>query len=288
MGSIFRSMDDDGDGKADHAEYADDADTVDGKHDGEIAADTLDGKHDGEVDAASLAGDPAPLGNSSLANSSITLNGYTVDLGGSLGSMDYVDLVNHEHGDYDTDGRLYWDLSAGLYIKSGNAAGSQTGGRLLWSGANVGAGSNVGISYNSEDEPTLSVSPQGSGSGLDADTVDGQHASDLGASGNYSDETANRAAGTEYQNTTGGPLEVRVISNGQYISSGALTMAEAQLNMGSSSGSLSTVAHEQNVTDGDYASNMTATASMTVPDGWYYSLSSTQGTSLSKWMETEL
>ena len=44
--------------------------------------------------------------------------------------------------------------------------------------------------------------PQGSGSGLDADTVDGKHYSDLQAT-TPQDVTASRALDTPYQNTTG-------------------------------------------------------------------------------------
>ncbi|AUO79113.1 hypothetical protein [Salinibacter phage M8CRM-1] len=68
--------------------------------------------------------------------------------------MAYLDFHNKEQGDYNHDGRLYWDKSAGLYIKSSNADGNP---RLLWSGANVKAGNNINISYDNEDEPTISA-----------------------------------------------------------------------------------------------------------------------------------
>lgn len=73
------------------------------------------------------------------------------------GDVQGVQLANSEHGDYDTDGFLYWDLSAGAYIKSSNASGSQTGGSLLWSSENFTAGNYLSASYGGEDEPTLDV-----------------------------------------------------------------------------------------------------------------------------------
>ena len=73
------------------------------------------------------------------------------------GNVNYVNFSNHEHGDYDTDGRLYWDLSAGLYIKSSNSDHPQTGGSLLWSSENFTAGRNINVSYDGEDHPTLSI-----------------------------------------------------------------------------------------------------------------------------------
>jgi hypothetical protein len=68
----------------------------------------------------------------------------------------FIDFANNEQDSFDVDGRLYWDLSAGLYIKSSNS--SSTAPRLLWSGANVSSGSGISISYGSEDKPTISHS----------------------------------------------------------------------------------------------------------------------------------
>ncbi|PSO43459.1 hypothetical protein BRC19_00335 [Candidatus Saccharibacteria bacterium QS_5_54_17] len=76
---------------------------------------------------------------------------------GGIQGTNYTDFINKELGNYDINGRLYWDLSAGLYIKSGNAPNPQTGGSLLWSSENFTAGNNVSVSYNGEDHPTLSV-----------------------------------------------------------------------------------------------------------------------------------
>lgn len=73
------------------------------------------------------------------------------------GNLDKIPFVNHEQGDYDTDGVLYWDLSAGLYMKSSNAPSPQTGGSLLWSSENFSAGSHLSASYSGEDKPTLDV-----------------------------------------------------------------------------------------------------------------------------------
>ena len=91
----------------------------------------------------------------SIKDSTVTIGGTSVGLGETLGDVGYLDFSNSERGDYDTDGRLYYDLSAGLYIKASNAPNSETGGRLLWSGGNVSAGSGVSISYGSEDRPTI-------------------------------------------------------------------------------------------------------------------------------------
>jgi hypothetical protein len=91
----------------------------------------------------------------------------------SIIDADYYSFINHEWGDFTTDGQLYWDLSAGLYIKSSNAANTNANGRLIWSGANVHEGNNIDFTFDSEDEPTISVI-DGSGSGLDADLLDGQ------------------------------------------------------------------------------------------------------------------
>jgi len=67
---------------------------------------------------------------------------------------------NSEWGEYDIDGGLYWDKSAGLYIRSSNTSNSQSGGRLIWSGENVHAGNGINISYDGEDEPTISTDSQ--------------------------------------------------------------------------------------------------------------------------------
>ena len=68
---------------------------------------------------------------------------------------DYIDLVNHEMADYAVDGRLYYDLSAGLYLQASNAGHANPA--LLWSSANVVAGTGIGITYGTEDEPTISL-----------------------------------------------------------------------------------------------------------------------------------
>jgi len=74
----------------------------------------------------------------------------------------FIDFNNNEQDTYDVDGRLYWDLSAGLYIKSSNS--NSTSARLLWSGANVSSGGGIDITYGSEDEPTISHSNTSSAS----------------------------------------------------------------------------------------------------------------------------
>ena len=69
-----------------------------------------------------------------------------------------------------------------------------------------------GISYVS-DAKVWTSGNDGSGSGLDADTVDGVQGALLGIGGDgyaWVDETANRAVGTTYTNTTGHPIMVSI------------------------------------------------------------------------------
>lgn len=54
------------------------------------------------------------------------------------------------------------------------ATGTTIASNTAWHDGNVAGGTNVSVSSR-----TVAVSPQGSGSGLNADTVDGQHAADL-------------------------------------------------------------------------------------------------------------
>ncbi len=79
--------------------------------------------------------------------------------------VDFLDFNNHEWGHFSGHTGLYWDLSAGLYIRSYNAPHSNNSGRLIWSGENVSAGSNISISYDGEDRPTISASGGGGSDG---------------------------------------------------------------------------------------------------------------------------
>jgi len=69
--------------------------------------------------------------------------------------IDYVDFKNNERSDYSENGRVYWDKSAGLYVKSSNA--SHTDPALLWSSANFMAATGISVSYDDEDHPSLAV-----------------------------------------------------------------------------------------------------------------------------------
>jgi uncharacterized protein YaiE (UPF0345 family) len=79
------------------------------------------------------------------------------------GDVNGVQFFNYEQGEYDRDGLLYWDLGEGLYIKSSNAPNTKTGGRLIWSGANVSSGNAISLSYDSSDKPTIAVDVVASG-----------------------------------------------------------------------------------------------------------------------------
>lgn len=70
-------------------------------------------------------------------------------------SVDKIGFKNHESADFGTDGEVWHDASAGLYTVAENAGHANPA--LLWSSANVGAGSGIGVSYSSEDHPTLSI-----------------------------------------------------------------------------------------------------------------------------------
>ncbi|MBC5793476.1 MAG: hypothetical protein H8Z69_05600 [Nanohaloarchaea archaeon] len=112
--------------------------------------------------------DVNPGGPVSIKSANLNMNQ------GEINSASNISFANNEKGDYDEDGLLYWDKSAGLYIKSSNSSGSETGGRLQWSGANVTAGNQINVSYSGEDHPTISVN-DGAGSGLDADKIKNNH-----------------------------------------------------------------------------------------------------------------
>jgi len=74
---------------------------------------------------------------------------------GDSANFNMINLSNHEIGDYSTGGDIFHDESAGLYVVSSNIGGS--GAALCWTSDNFSAGSNLSVSYDSEDEPTLSV-----------------------------------------------------------------------------------------------------------------------------------
>jgi len=116
-----------------------------------------------------------PLGNSDLVNSTVTVAGKSVGLGGStavslsdlsdypvdagdLDTINYVDWSNNEQGEFGgVDGRLFWDKSVGLYIRSENAPKSTAGPRAVWSSENVREGNAISFSFDGEDKPTIAV-----------------------------------------------------------------------------------------------------------------------------------
>jgi hypothetical protein len=86
-------------------------------------------------------------------------------------SVEYIDFANNERSDYDgQDGKLFWDLSEGLYISSSNSRTGNTS-VLQWSRSNVNPGNNISISYDGKGRPTISASGGGN-TYTDADASD--------------------------------------------------------------------------------------------------------------------
>jgi hypothetical protein len=79
-----------------------------------------------------------------------------------------VDRVEDHYSQHDAD-------PASITVGASLVSGTTMGGNQAWHDGNVSSGSNISISNQS-----ISVSPQGSGSGLDADKVDGTEANNLG------------------------------------------------------------------------------------------------------------
>jgi hypothetical protein len=102
------------------------------------------------------------------------------------GTWDFptIQFANKEASDLSLDGELLYDKSSGLYLNydSGNAPGGN-GPASIMDARNTGAGTNITIKGGRSDDnrATIRVQPQGSGSGLGADTVDGYHGADLAA-----------------------------------------------------------------------------------------------------------
>lgn len=85
--------------------------------------------------------------------------------------VDFIEFDNDERSDHDgQDGRLFWDLSEGLYISSSNSKTGSTS-VLQWSRSNVTAGSNVSVNYDSRGRPTISASGGGN-TYTDSDAID--------------------------------------------------------------------------------------------------------------------
>lgn len=89
------------------------------------------------------------------------------------------------------------DIEVGASLASGTTINSQT----AWHDGNVSGGSNISIGATS-----VSVSPQGASSGLNADTVDGTEAADLGGGvtnqGFFIQSVTNRVVTTAGQNSS--------------------------------------------------------------------------------------
>lgn len=114
----------------------------------------------------------------------------------------------------------------------------------------------------------------GSGSGLDADKVDGKHASDLTTFVTAYDVTSSRALSTQYQNTTGKPMQLSV-----YV-----TVAAGQLLSGFFGPSSATMTALR-LTNFD-TSTAAICGSFIVPSGYYYEVVSAGGGTLGYWYET--
>lgn len=90
-------------------------------------------------------------------------------------SVEYIDFANNERSDYDgQDGKLYWDLSEGLYISSSSSRTGNTS-VLQWSRSNVNPGSNISISYDGRGRPTISASGGNTYTDADASDISGSN-----------------------------------------------------------------------------------------------------------------
>ena len=77
-------------------------------------------------------------------------------LDNTIPSFDALDLANNEASTYNVDGRLIWDKSSGVYVRSSNA-NDGTSPRLLWSGDNVTTNSGIVVDYLNEDHPRIGL-----------------------------------------------------------------------------------------------------------------------------------
>ncbi len=142
------------------------------------------------------------LGASGLAASSVAAGALTLDKNGISKS-----------------GNSFWH--EGTFQKSNyiplDGTQSMTGGLTIGGDLTAKDGEKIWDESNSRI-PSANIE-QGTGSGLNADTVDGSEAADLGFSpSSPQDVTSSRSTGTQYTNNTGGPIRVIVAFSGQSVS----------------------------------------------------------------------
>lgn len=109
---------------------------------------------------------------------------------------------------------------------------------------------------------------------IDADTVDGQHASQLG--GNLTVDSVDNLRGTRsvntwYQNTSGGPKYLAVAANPSEV-------AYLRISSTQSGGVVARIRSGEG----------TVGVSGMVPDGWYYQYDGSTGQELRQWAEFDL
>jgi len=143
-----------------------------------VDADTVDGQHASAFASSSHNHSASDITSGTLSSARLPTIQYsdTNFANQELNTSSRVQFTslyfqNSEVSSYTwDDGEMYMDLSHGIYLQRNGTP------RLQWSSQNVVAGNNISVTYDSLDKPTISVD-QSSGSGLDADTLDGKHAS---------------------------------------------------------------------------------------------------------------
>ena len=159
-------------------------------------------------------------------NLDVTNTGQTVVLRDSNGYIKGTRITS-------VDGVYYFNVANTIYFSYSGAALSATGltsmslgGNTVWTSAN-----------------------DGSGSGLDADTVDGIEASEFWNMSGVSRQSVSRTSATNYQNTTGKPMYI-------HIQAADVT----SVSIGATSGTLTSM---PTITAGTWDGYI-------IPSGWYY------------------
>ncbi|MBC5792496.1 MAG: twin-arginine translocation signal domain-containing protein [Nanohaloarchaea archaeon] len=136
-------------------------------------------------------------------------------------------------------GQIGWDASVGFFVHYGSSGGGVGKGYgTLLDTSNLQLGSNLYFSGGESEDvrPSLAID-QGSGSGLDADTIDGKHASELG--GEFRFGHGLRARGSFSGNTNAPSDSVQTLTQPHRSFSGAVNAKiELEAN-GSQSGTAS-------------------------------------------------
>lgn len=149
-------------------------------------------------------------------------------------SFNAIDLANKEMADYNVDGRLYWDLSDGLYIKSSNA--NYTGAALQWSRANVIPGTGISVSYDASGKPTVSLSGDSFNNAGTYGSLRAQATTkgDVGLGSVDNVGSATSATGnTNAQRDSSGDIHARLFRSGYGTTNGTIGYIMTQVNTGS-------------------------------------------------------